>query len=546
MIAVNQTRQELLSLNDKLFVVAIVAQLAVMLFVFSGAFGFYVWNTQRDASAKISSNFEEWEPRLTEAIYLNGITKSWEMNELPVLKDFADSLLINGFPSSVSVAECQSSDDLSHVQYSLTLGELKLPQCVFIKRKPSEIFAAAYWTAGLALISVVLTALIWVMVRRRYKSRLLEPLIGNMEKEAKDAAVGKMASQIAHDIRSPLAALRILMRDTYGLQEEKRMLLQSAVNRIQDIANNLLPSKKDPGLKKESTSIELISSLLESLVSEKRLQYRDLISLQIQMELSDDSYSAFAEIIPSQLSRSISNLIDNSVEALESRAGQVLVRLSNLGSKRIRVEVEDNGKGIPSKLLGEVTKEKVSIGKEGGSGLGLHFVSQYMQKIGGSLRIESEENKGTKIVLEFHRAQTPNWFARSINVQKGMRVAIIDDDAAIHKIWEGRFKSIRAHEENVRLEHFASPEEFDGGSEGDFDLYLVDYEFVGSSTNGLQWILAKGIEKSSILVTSRFEEVQIRHQCDSQNLKLIPKLLSAYIPIEWQSRQGIVNLSLFF
>jgi len=528
-------RKDLLLLNDKLFVMAIFSQLVIMILIFSCSFGVYVWNKKRDADQKVQSNFEDWEPRLTEAVYLNSITSSWEMSKIPVVQNFKSSLLINGYPSDVFVENCDLASLQSAKKFPLKLGELKLKQCLFIQRKPDELFAAAYWAAALALISVLLTGLIWLLARSLFKRRLLEPLILSMEKEAKDAAIGKMASQIAHDVRSPLAALKILMRDTYGLQEEKRVLLQSAVGRIQDIANNVLPNRKSKLKKRSSVTRELISNLLETLISEKRVQYRDLLQLEIDIELSKHSYAAFADIEVSDFSRAISNIIDNAVEALESKAGYVRVRLECPSSSKIRIEVEDNGKGIPARLLPDITKERVSVDKVGGSGLGLHFVRKSIEKLGGRLKFKSEIGAGTTVQLELKRAETPAWFAQFIPIREGISVAVVDDDAAIHKVWSSRFNSIRAKERGIELLHFISPAEIDkelSKRKTHFDLYLVDYEFVGSETNGLDWIVENKLEKTALLVTSRFEENQLRQKCQVRSVQLVPKLLSAYVPFE--------------
>src|SRR5690606_3675837 len=53
-------------------------------------------------------------------------------------------------------------------------------------------------------------------------------------------SLGEMASQVAHDIRSPLAALNVLEKELKSLGEEQRLLVRSAINRITEIANNLL------------------------------------------------------------------------------------------------------------------------------------------------------------------------------------------------------------------------------------------------------------------------------------------------------------------
>ena len=64
-------------------------------------------------------------------------------------------------------------------------------------------------------------------------------------------------------------------------------------------------------------------------------------------------------------------------------------------------------------------------------------------------------------------------------------------------------------------------------------LFLVDYEIIGSGgVTGLDLIEECGISSQSILVTSRYEETSIRERCENLGLKIIPKSMSGFVPIE--------------
>ncbi|HLB42673.1 MAG TPA: hypothetical protein VJN02_07475, partial [Gammaproteobacteria bacterium] len=60
------------------------------------------------------------------------------------------------------------------------------------------------------------------------------------EKLKGEASIGRLASQLAHDIRSPLIALDIIIKDIKNIPEEQRIVMRNSANRINDIANNLL------------------------------------------------------------------------------------------------------------------------------------------------------------------------------------------------------------------------------------------------------------------------------------------------------------------
>ena len=77
-------------------------------------------------------------------------------------------------------------------------------------------------------------------------------------------------AQVAHDIRSPLAALNTALKHLKELPEQERILIRNATRRISDIANNLLGKYKIRG-NENITKAELASSLLDHLTSEKRV-----------------------------------------------------------------------------------------------------------------------------------------------------------------------------------------------------------------------------------------------------------------------------------
>ncbi|MFH1357619.1 MAG: hypothetical protein ABII18_10875, partial [bacterium] len=80
-------------------------------------------------------------------------------------------------------------------------------------------------------------------------SKRLIQLKKHEQETIKFKTISKVASQVAHDIRSPLAALNMVTHDLKQLPEDERIIIRSAVQRIQDIANDLA-SKKDQSFDK--------------------------------------------------------------------------------------------------------------------------------------------------------------------------------------------------------------------------------------------------------------------------------------------------------
>ncbi|MBV6489952.1 MAG: Sensor histidine kinase ResE [Fimbriimonadaceae bacterium] len=105
---------------------------------------------------------------------------------------------------------------------------------------------------------------------------------------------------------------------------------------------------------------------------------------------------------PDLLSRAIGNLVENAVRHTPS-SGHVTLRLAS-DSDEIRVTVEDDGEGIPPEALPHVFERFFRVDSarsrsEGGAGLGLAIVKSVAQAHGGSVAIDSELGKGTKVTL---------------------------------------------------------------------------------------------------------------------------------------------------
>ncbi|MFN7684788.1 MAG: hypothetical protein ACK5QT_05190, partial [Oligoflexia bacterium] len=90
----------------------------------------------------------------------------------------------------------------------------------------------------------------------------------------------RLVEQVAHDVRSPLAALEMVAAQLQELPEDRRVMIRSAVGRIKEIANNLLQKKgangsgeASAGSQVRKTSCQLLSSIVDEIVTEKRFQY---------------------------------------------------------------------------------------------------------------------------------------------------------------------------------------------------------------------------------------------------------------------------------
>ena len=360
----------------------------------------------------------------------------------------------------------------------------------------------------------------------------------------------EFARQVGHDIRSPLAALNMVVAIGKGVPEDQRLVMRSAAKRINDIANTLLDRNwlnevAGDHLSNGKASIEstvvMLSTLVDSLVSEKRVQYRDLHDVDIEVDLSR-GYGLFSQIRAPDISRAISNLIDNSVEATRGSPARILVAIEPNGSEN-QIIVRDNGRGIPKEILGHLGVKGASFGKNKGSGLGLHQAKSSTTAAGGSLTIDSEVGRGTAVTLALPACEAPNWFLERLEVSEDTILISVDDDSTVHQIWESRLNTMA----NQCVEHiaFTSIGNFEQWHRSNRFLhvrFLVDYEFLGHSENGLQMIERLNLAHQAILVSSRAEDKAVQERALGLGLKVLPKSLAALIPIEIKSTKNALSL----
>lgn len=348
----------------------------------------------------------------------------------------------------------------------------------------------------------------------------------------KAEALARLASQVAHDIRSPLAALGVLEPNLKELPEEERIMARMAIGRIRDIANNLLGQQRATQKQDLQPTLEHIQSALETVVSEKRLQYQDRNAVLVELLCDHECYDLFSRIHLTEFKRVISNLIDNGVEALIGE-GRVAVRVSPKGN-RVVVQVQDTGKGISVEVLANLAGSGGSFGKSTGSGLGLSDAKRAVESWNGILTIESQPSKGTCVALSLPQEQPPTWFASEIRLAANRRIVCLDDDPLIHEVWRERLGS-HARLTTMKLASFQDAETFIRScSNKGFEngaLYLVDFELSDCERDGLDVIEEMNIEARSVLVTSRFEEESIRQRCKEMGVRILPKTMAKWVPI---------------
>jgi signal transduction histidine kinase len=382
-------------------------------------------------------------------------------------------------------------------------------------------------------------------VKRSFDS--LVQIIEDSQKAKLLTEKNQIFKQVSHDIRSPLSALNMIVGTLANLPEDKRILIRASVSRITDIANQLLQKGSENnkeelavsqkvGIKNLQLSNELLPAIIEIIVSEKRVQFRENSTVTIDAELCE-SYGLFAKINPVEFKRVISNLINNSIEANTKADGIVKVQIRKSGQKNLIV-VSDNGKGIPQSVLDKLGREEISFGKEGtesGSGIGVLHARRTIESFGGTLEIKSQIGVGTEIIIALPSIEAPDWFVSSLELSGLHKVVALDDDNSVLEVWRQRFRACNS--DNLLLTFTSGKQLIDWVNANPTKVqatkFLMDFELLGQNSSGLDLIEKLNIGGSAILVTSRYEEPYIKDRCLKSKVKLIPKGMAPFIPIEW-------------
>lgn len=214
-----------------------------------------------------------------------------------------------------------------------------------------------------------------------------------IEKTKIEAVVG-LAKQVAHDIRSPLSVLNMLV-PTLGNDPsaEKCDLLVQATQRIEKISEELLDKARF-----EAGIYQVSSEDVERLVLEKQMLLASQ-SQKIRIEFIIPKSKLFkTKISKLDFERITSNLLNNAIEAVSNDHGIIELRLSEKDNSTILI-IKDNGRGIPEEDLSNIGTKGFSSGKVNGNGLGLFHAKATIENVGGNFQLQSSYGSGTTVTI---------------------------------------------------------------------------------------------------------------------------------------------------
>ncbi|HEY6572439.1 MAG TPA: HD domain-containing phosphohydrolase, partial [Candidatus Eisenbacteria bacterium] len=229
-----------------------------------------------------------------------------------------------------------------------------------------------------------------------------------------DQSKSDLISIVSHEMRTPLTAIKAyteslldnIDQPSFALQEKFLTVINEECDRLARMVNDVLDlSRLDSGhrrLRAEPLTIQAVVSdvlpTVEPALQEKMLRFR--------LDLQDDLPRVEADL--DLLKQIFVNLIHNAAKFSPSEQ-EIVVRAERAGD-RLRIAVEDRGRGIPPDHLPRVFERFYRVEgngeRVGGTGLGLAIVKSAVELHGGLIRAESEVGAGTRFVFELPLTQS--------------------------------------------------------------------------------------------------------------------------------------------
>jgi signal transduction histidine kinase len=235
----------------------------------------------------------------------------------------------------------------------------------------------------------------------------LEATQAQVMHQEKLAAVGLLASGLAHEIGNPLASIQAicdnqLRKQPDTLIAEKLQRIRDQVGRITNIVRQLVGYARPTPATWQHISL---GETLNSALIIARLS-RSAKAVEVDLQLNESLPKPWG--ITDQLSQVFLNIFLNAFDAMPEDGGKLIVRTSQKGDSHVAVEIEDNGTGMSAETLAKLftpfftTKD---VGK--GTGLGLHVCDGIVKRHRGKIHVESVPNKGSVFSIILPITETP-------------------------------------------------------------------------------------------------------------------------------------------
>lgn len=241
------------------------------------------------------------------------------------------------------------------------------------------------------------------LVAERQMTEELELQVMERTKELESAnqTKDKFFSIISHELRGPIGGIATLFSEVIKAEEgiDEKLLdhIRRTMRNLHRLLEDLLEWSRSQSGQMDFTPKHFL--LLEPISYGMDLLQNQANQKGVELLVEGDAkLCAYAD--PSMITTVIRNLLANAIK-FTPKGGKVIVRLAEKGSE-VLVEVIDSGVGMTEEtrrslfLIGQTAKSTLGTDKEKGSGLGLIFCKEFVEKNQGKIDVESHQGKGSR------------------------------------------------------------------------------------------------------------------------------------------------------
>ncbi len=261
---------------------------------------------------------------------------------------------------------------------------------------------------SLSVENKILTLLVSLNVLRDDRGKYLGLVavfenLTEIERAQKMAAWREMARRIAHEVKNPLTPIQLSaqrLKRKYGhkVSQKDRKIFEECTDMIINQVEELKLLVNEFSNFDRMPASNPVSSNINQVIKKSVSMYRE-VRKDLRIVFNDLKDAPVLKIDREQMKRAMINLLDNAIDAIDGN-GEIVIDLSHDKEQGImKIEVADNGRGIPPDHKMRLFEPYFST-KKHGTGLGLAIVSTIISEHKGSIRVQDNYPQGTRFIIE--------------------------------------------------------------------------------------------------------------------------------------------------
>lgn len=246
-------------------------------------------------------------------------------------------------------------------------------------------------------VDVIVVSILLVIVNR--KQRRLVEVNQQLAQNEKVATLGRVAAQVAHEVRNPLAGLLLYSEHLKGKIDGKLPNGDAQlIDKIIDTINNLTATTEQIlNFARPVTLAPRRVDLNEVARDATQLLSSEIVAHSIETKLDLDSSPVTGMLDEPSIRATTLNLVLNAVQAMPA-GGNLTISTSRSEGKLLML-ISDTGSGMTPDQIKQIF-EPFNTTKSRGLGLGMPYAQKIIQQHGGQIVVESQPGKGTDVRIE--------------------------------------------------------------------------------------------------------------------------------------------------